>query len=220
MYYDLIASLPQIPHFTRAERMPITQLRLIQRLKLLKPEHARQLQEAHSLVRWRPEHVLGSTDVAIVREFEKLMTHDLNEELRSYVKFRLELQTLIAALRHKRRGVELNELSDSWGIAPRVHLIRRNWDVPHFGLTFLHPWFSQACQFYDSEDALELEQLLMDVTWRRLTQCAEHRMFGFEAVFAYVFKWNILEAWLQSDADRGKIRFKELIDQVTHVENN
>ncbi|WP_417383191.1 DUF2764 family protein [Gimesia sp.] len=220
MYYDLIASLPRIPHFTRAERLPITELRLRQRLKLLNSEHSRQLQAALTLVSWRPEQVLEITDETIVQEFEKLMSHDLNGELRNYVGFRLEQQTMLAAVRHKRRGVDLDELSDSWGIAPRAHMIRRNWDVPHFGLAFLHPWFSQACKYYDSEDALGLEQLLMDVAWRRLTQCAEHRMFGFEAVFAYVFKWNILETWLKSDADRGKTRFKELIDQVTHVENN
>ncbi len=46
MYYDLVASLPHLPHFERAERLPITRLRLDQRLRLLKPAHADQLARA------------------------------------------------------------------------------------------------------------------------------------------------------------------------------
>jgi Protein of unknown function (DUF2764) len=220
MYYDLIASLPQIPHFTRAERLPITRLRLIQRLKLLKPAHAKQIQQAHSLVRWRPERLLGSTDASIVRTFKELMVTELESSLRDYVEFRMEQQTLIAAMRRKQAGLNLPESSAAWGVGPRVHFIRKNWEVPNFGLTYVTPWFSQACELFESGDALGLERLLMDVAWRRLTQYAERNMFGFDAVFSYVFKWDILQSWLACDPLRGKTRFTESINQVTHVENN
>jgi hypothetical protein len=60
----------------------------------------------------------------------------------------------------------------------------------------------------------------MDVTWRWLGRCGERNMFGFEAVFSYVFKWDILQAWLVRDADKAKARFTKLVDQVTHVEHN
>ena len=60
----------------------------------------------------------------------------------------------------------------------------------------------------------------MDVAWRRLDRHAEQNTFGFEAVFSYFFKWDILRAWLACDAEKGKTRFRDLIDQVTHVEHN
>jgi hypothetical protein len=69
-------------------------------------------------------------------------------------------------------------------------------------------------------DARGLERLLMGVAWRRLEHCAEHGMFAFAAVFAYVFKWDMLQAWLACDADQGKSRFRDLVDKVTHVEHN
>ena len=69
-------------------------------------------------------------------------------------------------------------------------------------------------------DARGLERLLMDVAWRRLSRHAEQNTFSFEAVFAYFFKWDILQAWLSCDADQGKTRFRDLVDKVTHVEHS
>ena len=60
----------------------------------------------------------------------------------------------------------------------------------------------------------------MNVAWRWLDRCAEQDTFGFAAVFAYVFKWDMLRAWLANDAEKAKNRFRTLIDQVTHVEHN
>ena len=77
MYYDLVASLPYLPHFERAERLPITRLRLDQRLRLLKPAHADQLARAQSLVRWRPERLLGTTDAARIKQYAALSTAHL-----------------------------------------------------------------------------------------------------------------------------------------------
>lgn len=220
MYYDLIASLPQMPHFAGAERLPITELRLIQRLKRLRPAHARQLQQAHALVRWRPEQMLGTTDESLVKAYSALMETDISLPLRDYVEFRMDQQTLIAAMRRQHDGLELPEGSRAWGVGPRVAFIRRHWETPHFGLASVFPWLRQARELFESGDALGLERLLMDVTWRRLTQHAERNMFGFESVFSYVFKWDLLQTRLACDADRGRIRFTELIDQVTHVEDN
>lgn len=220
MYYDLIASLPQMPHFAGAERLPITKLRLIQRLRGLNPAHTSQFQQAFALVRWRPERMLGVTDQSIAKAYSALTATDMVLPLRDYVEFRMDQQTLMAAMRRKHDRLDLPEGSRVWGVGPRVPSISRNWERPNFGLEHVFPWLLRARELFDSGDALGLERLLMDVTWRRLTQYAERNMFGFEAVFSYVFKWDILQAWLACDADRGRIRFTELIDQVTHVEAN
>ena len=220
MYYDLVASLPHLPHFERAERLPITRLRLDQRLRLLKPAHADQLARAQSLVRWRLDPLLGRTDAAQAAEYVALMHAPMEQPLREYVAFRMDQQTLLAALRRKRDNLGLPEGAARWGVGPWVRHIRIHWDQPDFRLAHLYPWLPQARDLLADGDARGLERLLMDVAWRWLDRCAEQNVFGFEAVFCYAFKWDILRAWLACDAQKGKTRFTELIDQVTHVEHN
>ncbi len=220
MYYDLVASLPHLPYFERAERLPITRLRLDQRLRLLKPEHADQLARAQSLVRWRPDRLLRKTDAAQAADYAALMASPLDRPLREYVEFRMDQQTLLAALRRKRDALGLREGSAPWGVGPRVPHVQRYWDEPDFRLGLLYPWLPQARDLLAAGDARGLERLLMDGAWRRLDRHAEQHTFGFEAVFSYFFKWDILRAWLACDAEHGKTRFRDLVDKVTHVEHN
>lgn len=219
MYYDLIASLPHLPHFEQAEWLPITRLRLNQRLQLLKPAHADQLRRARSLVLWRPPQLLGKTDAAVVTEYAALMDSPLDASLREYVAFRMDQQTLLAALRRKREQQPLPDEPTPWGIGPRVHHIRKHWDEPDLRLAHVYPWIAPARELLTAGDARGLERLMMDVTWRWLGRCAERSMFGFEAVFSYFFKWDILQAWLAGDPDRATVRFRDLIEEVTHAEH-
>jgi len=220
MYYDLVASLPRLPHFEQAERLPITRLRLGERLRLLRPAHAEQLARAHRLVRWRPESLLGKTDAAQAAEYAALMQAPLERPLRDYVALRVDQQTLLAALRRKRDGLGLPEGASPWGVGRWVHRIGQHWDQPHFRLAVLCPWLPQAGELLAAGDARGLERLLMHVAWRWLDRCGEQNTFSFAAVFSYCFKWDILRAWLACDAEKAKTRFRDLIDQVTHVEHN
>jgi hypothetical protein len=104
MYYDLIASLPHLPYFQRAQRSPITRLRLDQRLRLLRPVHAEQLARARTLVGWRPDRLLGKSDAAYVAEYAALLALPVERPLEEYVAFRMDQQMLVAALRWSARG--------------------------------------------------------------------------------------------------------------------
>jgi hypothetical protein len=220
MYYDLVASLPQLPHFARAERLPITPLRLTQRLRLLTPDHARQLARAQSLILWRPPQMLSRTDADLIRGYVELEKSPIDRALRQYVAMRMEQQTLLWALRRKLEGLGWPEDTRLAGLGPLVHHLRRYWEEPAFRLQHVHPWLPAAGELLAAGDALGLERLLMDVTWRWLDRCAQQQMFDFRAVFAYFFRWDMLQAWLVNDAEKAKIRFSELIEQVTHGERN
>ncbi len=217
MYYDLIASLPWLPHFERADRVPITALRLTQRLQLLAPAHRDQLTRAWGLVGWRPEHVLATSDAAFVAGYAAMAASPLEPTLRDYLAFRMDQQTLLAALRRKQQGNDLPDDRSTWGTGSWMRFVRAHWNEPHFQLAPLFSWLPQASDLLEAGDARGLERLLMDVAWRWLGRCAEQNMFGFQAVFSYVFQWDILQAWLVCDAQLGKVRFQELIDKVTHV---
>lgn len=220
MYYDLITSLPLLHHFEQVGRAPITPLRLNQRLQLLAPAHAGQLTRVRPLVAWRRDHLLSIDDAALVAEYSAATAALLEPPLRDYLAFRMDQQTLLAALRRKREGEGPPDGRVVWGAGSWVYFVRTHWDEPAFRLAHLYPWLPQASDLLVAGDARGLERLLMDVAWRWLGRCAEQSMFGFQAVFSYVFKWDILQAWLVCDARQGKARFRELIDKVTHVECN
>jgi hypothetical protein len=220
MYYDLIASLPYLPHFEQAPRLPISPLRLKQRLVRLEPEHAEQLERARSITRWRPPRLLHTTDAKMAADYSRLMDSISEKPLREYIALRMEQQTLLAALRRKRDGLPLPEGAGTWGVGPRLHWIRRHWETPDFGLRYVFPWLPEARELMTAGDARVLERLLMDGAWRWLSQRAEQDMFAFAAVSSYVLKWDILRSWLAGDADQAKNRFALLIDQVTHAEPN
>lgn len=218
MYYDLVASLPHLPHFDLAGHLPVTRLRLDQRLRLLRTGHRDQLARAESLVRWRLDPQRWRADAAQLEECAALLASPLDPSLREYVAFRIDQQTLLAALRRKQEGAASLNGVGRWDAVPRARHIQTHWDEPDFGLAPLVPWLPDAREFLAAGDARRLERLLMNVAWRRLGRHAEQNTFGFEAVFAYFFRWDILRAWLSSDPEKGKTRFRELIDQVTHVE--
>lgn len=220
MYYDLVASLPHLPYFAHAERSPITRLRLQQRLRLLQPAHADQLARAAALVGWRPDRARWKTDAVQISAYAALMAAPLERPLREYVAFRMDQQTLLAALRRKQDGQEWSAGAGPWGVGPWVRYVALHWETPDFGLAHLYPWLAPARELLAAADARGLERLLMDVAWRRLDRHADRQTFSFEAVFAYFFKWDILQAWLACDADEGKSRFRDLIAKVTHVEHS
>ena len=52
-YYTLIGSLPALPwHFEEAERVPISRLSLMERLKMLQPHDAHVIEEMTDFLAW------------------------------------------------------------------------------------------------------------------------------------------------------------------------
>jgi hypothetical protein len=220
VYYDLVASLPHLPYFERAERSPITRLRLEQRLRRLEPDHAEQLNRARALISWRMDRSRWATDEAQVRAYAALLASHLHPALKEYVEFRLDQRTLVAALRWKRDGLASPRERGTWGVGRWVRHVERHWGDPDFRLAHVYPWLVELRDLLARGDARGADRLSMAVAWRWLASCADRSTFGFEAVFSYVFRWDILEAWLACDPEKGRARFTDLIDKVTHVEQS
>ena len=77
------------------------------------------------------------------------------------------------------------------------------------------PWIPEAAALLEAGAAKELDRLLMNAVWTRLGRIAERSTFGFEPVFAFVFRRDILQRWLAYDAQLAKVRFQELVAEVT-----
>jgi hypothetical protein len=200
-YYQLVASLPALPDFRRTRRLPLSRRRLEERLALLHPDDLAELTRAERLISWRRQPVSRTTE-QIAAMYDEVMATTRNRELRNIVDFRMNMRTVMVALRLKRQGKG----------APSG---RSRWADPEFGLVAVFPWIPEAREFLDQGDAMELESLMMGLSWKTLRRVADGHPFGFESVFAFAYKWDILRRWLSYDAEKARQRFEELILEVT-----
>ena len=213
-YITLVVSLPHLPPFERAERSPITRLRLEQRLHSLEPGDARQLALAEALVSWRLSLAKPKTDKEMVLRYRAALQEISQPALREFIEFRIDQQTILAALRQRNAVFESSFLEQVNGASRWASFIASHWDDSDFKLAAVYPWIPEARSYLEANDASGLDRLMMRIIWQRLSRIAESNSFGFEAVFAFVFKWDILQAWLARDAGKAKSRFQELIKEV------
>jgi hypothetical protein len=215
-YYTLVASLPLLPHFEHAERVPINRYRLDQRLKMLDAGHAGQLAGAWALIGWRPERPFGKGDDEAIQQYLALMGQRLHPALAEYVSLRMDQQTIMAALRRRQSTMAPPSGGQKWGAGQWARWIEQHWDDPDFRFGSMVPWVHEARGFLEAGEAVPLERLLMNIAWQVLNRIAERDTFGFEAVTGYVFKWDILNSWLAQNREAGKEQFQKLIEEVMH----
>ncbi|MGR8935791.1 MAG: DUF2764 family protein [Gammaproteobacteria bacterium] len=215
-YYTVVASLPFLPYFAAAERLPLTRLRLEQRLRMLAAEETRQVYLAENLAGWRLSPDTFSSGRNSVAHLIKALQRIEQPALREFATDRLEIQTVLAALRLRQAGRHPKQRLETWGIGRWVKYIEVHWEAADFRLSSIYPWLPEAAELMAASDVAALERLLMDAVWRRLSRLADANPFGFEAITAFVFKWDILQAWLLRDAGAAQQRFQQLIDEVEH----
>lgn len=213
-YYTLVASLPHLPHFELAEWLPLSRKQLDQRLAMLAPAHAAQLQCAERLVQWQRQPITRTSE-QVAGAYAEVLALCTHPALREHVEYRMTQRTALVALRRRRRGLGPPAAGEVWGVGPWVRRIAAAWDRADLGIGHHFPWIGEAAKLLEAGDARGLERLLMDAVWTRLGRIAEGAPFGFEAVLAFVFRWDILQRWLAYDATAARIRFEELIAEVT-----
>ena len=207
-YIGLVASLPYLPPFEKAERVPISRLRLEQRLRILSADHAQQLAKAEALISWRTSLTKAKNDTQMVSRYRALLARTEHEALRDFIAFRIDQQTVLAALRQRKVGVEVSAFEQTAHASRWTRFIVQHWDDADFKLTFMYPWIPEARRLLNANDARGLDCLLMTVIWQRLNRISDSNSFGFEAIFAFVFKWDLLQAWFARDPIKAKSRFQ------------
>ncbi|MGZ8160080.1 MAG: DUF2764 family protein [Methylobacter sp.] len=213
-YILLATSLPYLPPFEKAERSPLSRLRLEQRLHNLSSEDAKQLAIAESLVSWRMSLAKPKTDKEMGARIRSARQAISQPALREFVEFRIDQQTVLAGLRQRYAGFGSSAFEQLNRASRWTDVIASHWDDPDFKLAAAYPWIPEARSYLEANDACGLDRLLMNIIWQRLGRIADSNRFGFEAVFAFVFKWDILQAWLARNAGAAKSRFQEMIKEV------
>ncbi len=213
-YYTLIASLPPLPRIERGERLPINRERLEERLLMLTPEDTEIVHRAWDFLIWHRQPI-ERTDAEMVRFYGELTRQASHPVLAEMIEFRMSERTLLVALRRRFRGLGPPEPGIPWGVGPWVRHIERHWDALDFKLGTVFPWIDDARRLLEAEDSKELQRLLMTVVWNHLVRLGEKDAFSFDALLAYVFRWDILNRWLSYNAEAARQRFENLLTEVT-----
>ena len=213
-YYTLLASLPPLPRFDQADRLPITRERLRQRFSMLAPDDAESLERAAAFLAWQ-QQTATRTDQEMIDSFKKMGEHIAQPILRTIFDFPIDQRTIMAALRRRFRDLPAPAPGEPWGVGRYVNHIERNWDDLHFKLSAVYPWIPQARIHLEAGETLALERLLKNTLWDHIDRSVPSYEFGFSAVLTYIIKWDILHRWLSYDIENAKARFEELVTEVT-----
>lgn len=210
-YYTLITSLPHLPRFDKANRLPITRERLIQRLKMLDVEDYKLAEIVAEFISWRRQPV-GRTNAEIVSVYNQGINQIFESKLlKPLFELTISQKTIITALRRREKGLPRPHPGELWGAGSLVSHIEHNWDKPFFKLQSTYPWIVQAQAYLHDGELLKLEHLLATLIWNKLEFMLVKNYFGFEVVVAYLLKWDILQQWLSYNTEAAKARFDELV---------
>ncbi len=212
-YVMLICSLPAHPaNLFKARQTTVSRLRLDKRLKLLEPHHARDLELVGEVVYWS-QLPMGMTDDEFIGRARKLYERVESNFVRDIVTFRLEIRTIVAALRRRHRDMGPPAEETLWCCRHWLPSIRRNWQQVDFGLGRVFPWIEGAHKLLESGDCAGLQRLQMDVNWNHLRNISGGHLFDFEAVVIYSMRWDMIDRWVQYDAEAAEARFQQLVDE-------
>ncbi len=212
-YVMLMTSLPYLGSLFSVRETPLSRFRLEQRLKLLDKADALLLEQIERVVHWeRHQHILSDAEVlqqarALIGRFDGDRHNHPGEfrkreyervSLRLIVQWRLELRTLIAALRRRQQG-QSPQIGEDWGYGRWTGHIERYWGEPGFRLDGVYPWIVSAVKLLQQRDTPGLERLILGTIWEQLERARLGHHFDFVAVVIYVLQWNIINRWTRYD---------------------
>ena len=207
-YFTLIASLPPLPPHFDVTRPPITRLQLNDRLKMLSAEDARTIEQLNEFLAW-DHQPFDQSDEQVVARFHRLEHEIHHPVIWRIVENRLNMRTIISALRRRRA-----DEGPPSGVGDLVDPIRRQWKEPYFRLENRFPWIEPFVAHWQAGEALEAERILFEFMWELRYRLAAEFTFSFEAVLLYLARWTIIDRWTSRDAEVGKARFDQMIEET------
>lgn len=210
-YTTLMASLPLLGKLTLKSQTPLSRLRLDARLGMLEPAHASLLAEIERVIQW--SHQLPEQDDAAAIARAETLLAGLWGPLHALVQERLEMRTLVAALRHRQRSPD-RPPARPWGLGRWTGHLERHWAQPDFQLGGLFPWLPEVREALSAGHPVTVERLLLTTAWKQLSRAATGHYFDFVAVVIYVLQWNIVERWAARDEDGARHRFAVLLQRA------
>ena len=208
-YHMLVCSLPALPPHFDAAPLPISPERLQDRLRMLEPADAEEMKRFMDVLVWSrtlPE----KTDAAVVHRYGELLRRIGHPALREIAAAFMDVQMILTALRRRRLGLGPPEV----GVGRWLDHVRRHFAEPDLGLGHVFPHLAALRQLLEADDVLAFHRALLEATWNRLKTRAADQYFSFEAVALYVARWELMRAWRERDAERGRAVFESLVSEA------
>lgn len=212
-YVMLMASLPALGPLLSEKAPPINESRLERRLRALSPEDHAELDLLRSLGSWMRLD-MAEAETAFLARARSAIAGVRSEPIRALARDRLEIRTLLAALRRRHAGGEAPSPATPWGYGRFVETIRAHWGVPDFGVGRAFPWIGPAKEKLESGDRAGLERIVLEASWAAGERHLALHDFDFEAVVYYVLRWSLVDRWSRYDAEAAADRFAELLDEA------
>jgi hypothetical protein len=208
-YHMLVSSLPPLPARLEGARLPISPERLQNRLRMLEPEDAEEMERMLAVLHWGRQFE-ESDDAAVVKRYGELMQRITNPLVRDVLAVGMDVRMLTTALRRRRRGMGPPAL----GIGQYADHIRHHFTQLDFGLAYAYPGLNRLAPLLEHGDVLAVYEGMTEGLWRYLKRRADEYFFSFEAVVLYVARWNILAQRQQLQAERGRPIFEKLVTEA------
>ena len=207
----LMASLSPHPmSLWDVKNKPVSRLRLDRRLTLLNDQDRQQLAAIEKILHWAKMSA-GNNDVEISVAAERVLQSLDKPLLQQVIIWRLELRTIMAAIRWRKLGKEAPTKSERWGYGQVVPFIRKNWQIDDFSLSHRFAWIANANTLFVEDKSVELEKLLLNLSWEYYESIGHSHYFDFEAVVIYVLRWSIVSRWTQCNEQEAMQQFELLV---------
>ena len=210
-YYTLMASLPALPPLFSEGKPPCSRYHLEERLRMLEEEDARELGALGKVMLWS-NLPLEISDLEVVSMAETVINEIRSPALREIAVWRLELRTVISAIRRRAAGEAVPEKREPWGYGHWTRTLERNWSKSDFGLAGALPWIPEFTELIEKMDSLAFEKSLLDLVWTYLSRRRLGHHFDFEAVAIYCQRWDVISRWTLYDSKDAAARFDELME--------
>jgi V/A-type H+-transporting ATPase subunit E len=195
-----------------AKVVPINRARFDARLRgALTPADHGQLDAVRGLPSW-PRVQQHPDDGAAIHAARRAPGTVESPDIRGFLRDRIGLRTLMAALRRRAVGAGSPQPDAVWGYGRCLRRIRANWSDPTFGFGRAFPWAARAAQIIGSGDSAALERIALNAARRQAERRAAAHRFDLEAIVFYVARWGLLDRWTRYDAQAAETRFADLLD--------
>ncbi len=133
-----------------------------------------------------------------------------NSLIAGWFEMNLNLGNLLSAIYARKYGMEVEKVVVGNNEIART--IRENANARDFGIGDELPYFDTIQRIAEEEDIHERERKIDKFRWDWLEENSLFDYFNIEYLFAYLCKLQILERWVNLNAEEGERVFRELID--------
>ena len=207
-YITLMSSLPRPEAVFLAKRPPISRSKLEERLKALSDDDRARLASIEAHIGWQGLALELDID-GYLKSIKKLMACLGPGTLSTLLQKRLELRTVLAALRLRSMG-QANPPKGAWGYGRFVQTIERSWQQRDFGLGHVYPWLKEAADAMAEDDTPTVERLVIEACLTDLNRLGHAHEFDFEAVVIYVLKLNLIKRAAMKNTEGALLAFDTL----------